>query len=474
MVGGQQDGWGLSVRAEGDIGEWLRPENKNPFVMIRGRYRRQDAGFSSSHNVLERGMEHVGGDVQWHVNRKQKLTIRHDTIHTDRVDSTLGQQTGHFSRLLSTAQYQHRLGRFNIVGELLHGFDDNSDADGHSGHRGAVSTQVKYRVNPRLSLFLQQQGHVGGDDLIFRSNLDRLVTGLGAEVSIAHDLSLSIAEQIRWSGEDTALIGLRTKLSKQSELYAEHRLHSVGESDRRVPELVVGSEERWGADQSGRSYAEYKTGQANGALYSRAVAGIGRSYKITRGLTADIGYERSHQSRVDGIGTDGDSNALSIGVAYLANKKLSFTSRFETRYESLNIDRLQLVSLNRLLARLTSTTELIVRANMGVTQDLDRNQREAETMELNIGLAYRPFGDDFSLLLRAARIVDMRPVSLDQDSGTNRSTSDVISIEPIVSLPVGFQLGPKLAYRHRLEEAEGFGSIHSHTVLAALQLALKV
>jgi len=474
VAGGRQKGWGLSIRTEGDLGEWLRPDKNKPFLIVRGRYRRQDSGFSSSHNVLERGSEHGGGEVEWHLNRNQKLTVRHDTMHTDRVDSPVDQPLGRFTRMLSTTQYQHRIGRYTVVGEVLHAFEDDTSLSGHTGHRGAASSMLQYRVNPRLSLFLEQQGHVGGSDEIFRSSMDRAVTSFGADVSIASDLWVSVGESVRWSGEDTAMVGFRTKMSEQSELYAEHRLHSPRDSERRVPEMVVGSEERWGPDQSGRSYAEYKTGQANSTLYSRAVAGIGRSYKLTRGLTADVAYERSHQTRVNEVGTDGDSNTLSVGVAYLANKNLSFTTRFETRYETLGHDRLQLVTLNRLLARLTPTTEFIARANMAVTQDLNRDAREAETMELNVGLAYRPLGDDFSLLLRAARIVDMRPVSLEEDSGSTRSTSDVFSIEPVVSLPWGFSFGPKVAYKHTLEEAEGLKAVHSHTVLGALRLAFRL
>jgi uncharacterized repeat protein (TIGR01451 family) len=468
--GGSKKGWGIGVRARGEVGEWLGREE--PFITLGAQYRRQDAGFVSNHAGLERGMERAGGQAHWHINRGQGLVVRHDTLIADGVDRGFVASSGSFTRMISNVQYKHRVGSLTWFGEALHGYEDHDEEAGYSGHRGALSALVRYRLSPRLTLFFEQQGHLGGDDRIFRSATDRLVTGVGLNLAIAGDLWLSLSERIRWSGEDMAAIGVRTRLSDKAEMYIEQRLHSPRDDEGRVPEFVIGSEERWGPNDEGRSYGEFQSGSASSAMYTRAVVGLGRTYQITKGLTADMGFERSHQSRVGGIGSSGDTNTLSLGVAYLGNANLSLTSRFETRYDQGDIDRLQLVSLNRVRARLSPTMELIGRANIGVTQNLDIDKREAETVELNLGLSYRPMSDAFSLVVKAARITDMRPVNLDADVGSVRTTSDVVAIEPIIETPWGLQVTPKIAYRHSLEESENMADLRNHTILTALRLAL--
>jgi outer membrane protein OmpA-like peptidoglycan-associated protein len=468
--GGSKKGWGIGVRARSEVGEWLGREE--PFITLGAQYRRQDAGFVSNHAGLERGMERGGGQAHWHINRNQGLVVRHDTLTADSIDRGFVTTSGSFTRMISSVQYKHRVGSLTWFGEALHGYEDHDEDVGYSGHRGALSALVRYRLSPRWTLFFEQQGHLGGDERIFRSATDRLVTGVGVDLAVASDLWLSLSERIRWSGEDMAAIGVRTRLSDKAEMYVEQRLHSPRNDEGRAPEFVIGSEERWGPNDEGRSYGEFQTGSASSAAYTRAVVGLGRTYQITRGLTADMGYERSHQTRVGGNGSSGDTNTLSVGVAYLGNANLSMTSRFETRYDQGNIDRLQLVSLNRVRARLSPTMELIGRANIGVTQNLDMDKREAETVELNLGLSYRPMSDAFSLVVKAARITDMRPVNLDADVGSVRTTSDVVAIEPIIETPWGLQVTPKIAYRHSLEESENMADLRNHTILTALRLAL--
>jgi hypothetical protein len=106
------------------------------------------------------------------------------------------------------------------------------------------------------------------------------------------------------------------------------------------------------------------------------------------------------------------------------------------------------------------------------TQDLLNDTREAEAMNFSLGLAYRPLDDTVTLLVKAARIVDMRPAALDPEAGSLRVTADVISFEPIIELPLRLQLTPKFAYRRMVEEAEGLPAAESHTILAALRVAV--
>ena len=155
---------------------------------------------------------------------------------------------------------------------------------------------------------------------------------------------------------------------------------------------------------------------------------------------------------------------------------MKFTSRFEARMETGDFDRWQLVSFNRLTVDFGRNVYLHSRADMSFTQNADLDKREAESMNLSVGMAYRPLNESMTLLLRAARIVDLRPVDeSNPDSISTHRTSEVYSLEPIFELPLRFQLTPKLAYRHSVESVEGISdSVETHTMFGALRLAFHV
>ena len=151
---------------------------------------------------------------------------------------------------------------------------------------------------------------------------------------------------------------------------------------------------------------------------------------------------------------------------------LKFTTRLEARFEKSDVSRFQIVSMNRLAAEFGKGFSMLGRADIAITQNRDTEKREAESMELSLGFSYRPLDDTFTLLVKAGCVVAMRPASLDAAAGFLRTTADVISIEPIFELPWRFQLTPKFAYRHAVEEAEGTsGSTRSNTILVALRTA---
>jgi hypothetical protein len=465
-LGESDSGEGISISAETDVGEFLGKDA--PFLKLRATYRKQDRGFVSTGTVMEQGSERAGGEVLWHIARGQRLVLRHDTLSIDDPNPEKVDTLRTRSRMLTSAQYTHRKGRWTYVGEALHGME--SDDLGDDVNRGALAALARYRVNSRLSLYLEQQFLVGGDERIIRSTTDGLVTGFGLDFNIGADLSLTVGERVRWSGEDATSIGLRAKLSDNASMYVQQRLVHPRDSHRWVPATVMGSEERW-ADGQGRSYGEYQLGTTAEGTFNRAVLGVGRRFKVMNKFYMDIAVERSHSTVVGDKGVERDANAASLGGEYLPNSRFKYASRFEIRHEDGDIERLQLVALNRLSMELSDNLTLFTRADLGVTQNLSIDKREAETMDISLGLAYRPLDESVSLLLKAARIVDMRPVGVEVDSPTVRSTSEVVGVEAIVELPLRFQFTPKVAYRHAIEEVEGSDKAQSHTLLAATRFA---
>ena len=354
------------------------------------------------------------------------------------------------------------------MGEVMHGLETDDLVD--DVNRGALATLAKYRVNNRLSIYLEQQFMIGGDERVIRSTMDGLLTGFGMEFNVGADLALTIGQRVRWSGEDATSIGMRSKLSKNSSMYIQQRLVHPADSHRWVPATVMGSEERW-ADGSGRSYGEYQMGSTASGSFNRAVLGVGRRFEVMNGFYADIAVERSHSTVVDDKGTERDTNTVSLGGEYLASTRFKFTTRFETRYQDGDVERLQLVGLNRLSIEASEKVSLFIRSDLGMTQDLDKDKREAETMNISFGLSVRPLDEGLNILFKIARIIDMRPVGVESNSPTTRSTSDVVGIETIIELPLRFQFTPKVAYRHAVEEVEGSDKQRSHSLLAATRFA---
>ncbi|MFT5435369.1 MAG: hypothetical protein ACI9OJ_006086, partial [Myxococcota bacterium] len=195
---------------------------------------------------------------------------------------------------------------------------------------------------------------------------------------------------------------------------------------------------------------------------------------LAPGFHADVGFERSHTDVIAGRGVARDANALSLAAEYLTLDALKISSRMEIRFEDSDHDRLQVVTYNRLTAELGKGFSILIKADYSSTQNQTLDKREAETMDLSLGLVYRPLEERFSILVKAARIVDMRPISLDPEGGSLRITADVVAVEPIIELPLRLQITPKFAYRHAVEEAEGLPSVETHTFFAAFRLALHV
>ncbi|MEC8024962.1 MAG: hypothetical protein VX223_13590, partial [Myxococcota bacterium] len=307
------DGWGVTVKGRTELGEFL--DKDDPFLNLNMLYQRQDAGFTSTGNVLEQGQERGVGEVQWYPSHASRLIVRHDTLHSLIRDTTFSTGFRRRSRHLTSAQYRHRWGRFTLVNEILHSMEEDQSTD-RTANQGALAVLGRYRFTDRIALFLEQRAIVGTDlyRQVLRSMGDRFLTTLGLDIRITKDTMLTLSERVRWSGEDATVIGLRTALSDRATMYVEQRLMHPRDGTRWIPATVVGSEERWG--DGGRSYGEYQTGSGQNGTFNRAVLGIGRRFELTNGFYGDVAFERTHTEVVDGTGTARDANVLSLGGEY--------------------------------------------------------------------------------------------------------------------------------------------------------------
>ena len=143
---------------------------------------------------------------------------------------------------------------------------------------------------------------------------------------------------------------------------------------------------------------------------------------------------------------------MSGGVAWTPKKRLALSGRYEFRYEdnealSTQRDRYQTVALNDAKLKIDRDWTFGTQLNYSHTFDLELEATEAELLEINVGLAYRPVDASWLVVLaKYTKRYEQRPLDLSLEL-PEREESDVISLMPIFELPWGFQLVEKLALK---------------------------
>ena len=103
--------------------------------------------------------------------------------------------------------------------------------------------------------------------------------------------------------------------------------------------------------------------------------------------------------------------------------------------------------------------------NYSHTFDLELEATEAELLEINVGLAYRPVDASWLVVLaKYTKRYEQRPLDLSLEL-PEREESDVISLMPIFELPWGFQLVEKLALKRTALRVDRLPTAVGHTLL---------
>src|SRR5690606_996534 len=149
--------------------------------------------------------------------------------------------------------------------------------DGEVHDTGAVAIGAAVRLTRRLSATFSQEALVSGDDAVIGDSFnDRMTTNVGLDYRVAKDLSLRILENVRWNGDNSTRLGLRTQLDESSSFYVEDRLRPGEDNGRLLHTLVLGAESALGAD--GRAYGEYRLADGVDGRTNLAVIGLARRF----------------------------------------------------------------------------------------------------------------------------------------------------------------------------------------------------
>ncbi len=435
-------------------------------------------GFYAGGTIQEQGLEKYGGASRFDLGGGHGLFLRHDGVVADAPETQGASVFSAFRRDTTRAGYGYRTDALTLDVELVHTTFDPGDGgsdpigapEGVTGTGStttdALNAGMQYRFAPRWTALLEQELILRSDDRIHDETLDLLTTSVGVRYQIDDTLQAEVIESLRWSGANATQIGLRSQIDERTTVYARERF--TRDDARNGSTTVVGGEQLFGHDGSGRAYGEYQLEYGTLGQRDRAVFGVGKRWQIVEGLAIDGGLERSQV--VGGTLGEFSRTAMTLGVEWLDAERLKVTGRYELRYEDNDEsfdrrDRLQFLTLNALSLKLDADFTALVRFNYASTTDLGFDATEAELLEMSGGIAWRPVAHDWvAVLVKYTKRYEQRPIDVSIEQ-PDREESDVVSLIPIFELPFGFQLVEKLALRRSALRAANLPTVVNNTAL---------
>ncbi len=420
-------------------------------------FQRAGAGYAATGLAAQTGQEKVDASSRWQIDREHRLALRFDQVRALGTPDEAAFAAAPAERRVLEAAHGWSRGPFTLDSRLTHTRERPEAADAPL-EVTTVAEDVAWRLDSEWTLLFGQEVVVQGDDRLHDSVADLLTSSVGARYRPDVGIELEAMQRLRFSGDNATEVGLRAELDERRTAYTQQRFERVDSTERAT--AVVGAEERWGDDASGRSYGEYQLqvdgrGQQDGG--HRAVLGLGKRTTLRRGLSVDAGYERA-QALGEGAARL-SSDAVSVGAEW-ARAGVSASTRQELRYDDLDeafalVDTLQLLTLTAVRWRVSSAVELSGRLNATRSVALDDETTRASALEVGLGAAWRPFADDTLIVLgQWAKRYERSPIGFDTASPSTREELDVVSVTPMLELPWRLRVTEKLAWkRYALSEA---------------------
>jgi uncharacterized repeat protein (TIGR01451 family) len=458
-------GTGMLIRGGLELDDLIGAGDRDHWY-TEGYWQYLAPGFYSGGTLQSQGLEKYGALTRYTFNEQHSLRLQHDGVVADEPE-TQGDMAFHgFRRNTTLVGHTYTDGPLTLDTTFAHTEDDEGGEE-PPFVTDVLNVGAEYGLTAKWTLIAGQEIVVRGDNRLHASTTDLLATTVGARYRPTTEVSIEGTETVRWSGDNATQIGLRTEVDDRHTVYVNERF--AQQDGKAGATSVVGGEERWGEDQSGRSYGEYQLEAGELGARNRAVLGLGKRTKIIKGLTLDAGYERS---QVLGGAENGElsSDTVSLGSEWLDSKRVKISGRYELRYDDNSEevgrrDRLQFLTLNGADWLLTPDFTFLVRLNYSHTYDLAFEATEAEMVEGSLGLAFRPIAwDDFAALIKYTKRYEQRPTDLLVELPI-RDEYDVVSLVPVLELPWHFQLVEKLALKRMATRTLNLPTVVSQTLL---------
>lgn len=500
-VDNTRDEQGAAVFARGrfELADFINAE-RDQILGLETYYRNQQRGYFANGTVLDQGEQRYGTMVRWNVNHQHSVAARYDASLSE-VDDLMTDEpedTSELQRNTTVVQYEYDYDPVTVGLGFQHAYgDDDRMPDGFK--TDILSAAMQYRVLRWLRLGIEQELVARGEDprLIRGAGEsaetrieDRFITGLSAAVSLPTDIELSIAQRFRYSGENSTIFGLRAAMGEGSNMYVQQRLSSFRDNSGTAATTVVGGEQTFGADESGRTYGEYHVDTGVAQNRSRAVLGFGKRFEVLRGLSFDLGYERSETISGENSASRNSRDTASFGYEFVRIRRIKLSGLLEARFDhgssqsplastcladdisgnpawcrdriSAVGDRRQVVAVLNAEWKATRDFTFMSRLDMAFTRNLTLDMFEARDLEVGFGVAYRPVEVNWlNVLSRYTFLDEMAPYELELDT-RRRDSSHVLSLIPVFELPYNLQLVHKVAWRSRSVWTEGLPQVDNN------------
>jgi hypothetical protein len=283
---------------------------------------------------------------------------------------------------------------------------------------------------------------------------------------------LTGAGTVRWSGNSSAAIGLKTQLNPKTQVYVREQFNFEQTGTGLGHTLVIGAAKSLA--KNSKLYGEYQLDGGFSGTSSRAVVGLGHIFPVFKGFFVGAGFERAQF--LDPSTGNSSRTVGRITLQFNRFKQLKASGRYEIRFDDndensgLTGDRIQFVTVNNIAWQFTPDIAFMVRLNYALTHNaaLDNGVggTEGELFEVTGGIAFRPVRYDWlNVLLKYTHRQEVRPLGLATDNRSQRTTSEVFSLVPIFELPFKLQIVEQVAVRFRQEQTEGLQEAASITFM---------
>ena len=480
-VGATGEGDELAWKAELDstLGDLTR-EPWAQRARVRLYAQELDDGFRSSGTLLEQGRRKIGGAISVGVGARGEVALKHDT------DVTAGGTS-----YLTSLRYAAAGSRLGWSVEAGH----QRLAEG--ARRVGAAAQVAVRVARRLVLRAAQEAQVatGDDPLLDADTYAGLATTVGADVELARDVIASSSGTLRWNGDLSAAIGLRSPVDDHASIYAQQRLGSRG--GRVITTGVIGGEERIAG---GRAFAEAQLEHGVSGPRNRAVLGVGRRFVLAPGLRLDAGYQ--HQASSSAVLPDGRAagdqqrDVVHGAVEWLRPEELKATASIEVRFDQSTTEiplsdldvggplpqvplvlppgeRSQIVAGAAVDWTWTRDQTFLLRFRLASTRDTGLEAELARHVEATAGWAVRPLAVEWlDLLFRYTYLDDRRPGLPGEP--LPREISHVLALAPLFNLSSGVSVSTKLAWKHSARSLAAGEPASVDALLVATRIGVRI
>jgi len=453
---------GEAVGLEGRVNLSEFTENQEGFVMAW--YKDRDEGFSSVAR-LDDGIEttDVGLHAEWQASNALQLSTKITNLDKDDQSEELN----------ASVQADYGVSdRLSVGAELRYeDLDDLTIAD-QDGEATLGGLALRYQVNDLTEIYTSGQV-VLSDSGDYESNAQatvginkqvnhklalkgELTSGdrgdavvLGGEYAITPNMNLSL--NAGFGGGAATSVGTNYTTSNGLELYGSYAVD---------PDRTDGGNNMF----TFGSRRDYQNGLV---IYSESQFGEGddeqsaaRTYGLDFDLTDQWRLSASLQTNdLERDAGDIDRRAATVGASF-KGETMKFGSVLEYREDddrATNSDNTQWVTSNTIEWQKSESMKLLGKLDLSTTHsDINKND-EGKYMELDLGFAYRPVGNDrLNILGKYTFLYDLATTG--QDTSQPDERSHIFALEALYDVNNQWELGGKLAYKAgdtRLQRGSG-------------------